>query len=182
METSNEIIEIAPSGEVTFASNVNAFLKALNPLGVISETVGKIIACRVKIKELKVEAEEIKLEYETRKKMVDGALSYAQQQIEMQKQGMEKFFRHAEKQLELSRLYSTERMKVMREMTALMRDPTASISEKRLAQEAIMAMSTDLLESTKAGSTILSKLVESSNQNLLSIPSLTGLLPPGKNK
>jgi len=100
---------------------------------------------------------------------------------EMQKQGMEKFFRHAEKQLELSRLYSTERMKVMREMTTLMRDSTASLSEKKLAQEAIMAMSTDLLESTKAGSTILSKLIESSNQNLLSIPSLTGLLPTSKN-
>jgi len=67
-------------------------------------------------------------------------------------------------------------------MTSLMRDPNISFDEKKLAQEAIMAMSTDLLESTKAGSTILSKLVESSNRNLLSIPSLTRLLPSDKNK
>jgi len=103
MSSSNEIIEINPGGEVSFSSNVNAFLKALNPLGVISETVGKIIACRVKIKQLKVEAEEIKHEYETRNKMVDGALTYALRQIEMQRVGMEKYFKHAEKQLVLSR-------------------------------------------------------------------------------
>ncbi|NMC60285.1 MAG: hypothetical protein GYA51_13020 [Candidatus Methanofastidiosa archaeon] len=71
LSSNNQIIDVTPSGEISFTNNVTSFLKALNPLGVISDTVGKIMACRVEIKRLKVETEEIRREYELRNKIAD---------------------------------------------------------------------------------------------------------------
>lgn len=180
MASDKDIVDITPSGEVSFATNVTNFLNALNPLGTISQTIGKIMACRVQMKKLQIEAEEIKRDYEARSKMIDGAMKYAIQQLEIQRAGMEKYFQHAAKQLELSSIYSNERIRVMKAMTDLMVDSKSSLEEKKLAQETIKAMSSDLIESQNAGSTILSKLVEASNKNLLSVPSLAGLLPQNK--
>ena len=180
MAAKNEIIDETPSGDVSFVSNVSSFLKALNPLGAIADTVGKIMAIRVQMKDLQNEAETIKRDYEARNKMIDGTMKYAVQQLEMQRIGMEKYFEHASKQLELSRIYSSERVKVMQAMTQLMVSPQASIDEKKLAQETIKAMSSDLIASQEAGSTTLSKLIDASNKNLLSIPSLAGLLPQSR--
>lgn len=177
MSKGQDIINVTPVGDISFVSNVTSFLQALNPLGAISDTVGKIMACRVQIRELQNEAEEIRQEYEARNKMIDGTLAYAMQQLEMQRTGMEKYFSHAAKQLEMSRIYSSERVKVIRAMTQLMVDPKASFDEKKLAQETIKAMSSDLILSQEAGTTTLSALIESSNRNLLSVPSLAGLLP-----
>lgn len=182
MATKNEIIDVSPSGDVSFISNVSSFLKALNPLGAIADTIGKIMAIRVQMKALQNEAESIKRDYESRNRMIDGTLKYAVQQLELQRMGMEKYFEHATKQLELSRIYSSERVKVMQAMTSLMVDPKATIEEKRLAQETIKAMSSDLIISQEAGSTTLSKLIESSNNNLLSISHITGILPPLNSK
>lgn len=180
MSSNNEIIDISASGQVSFATNVSNFLEALNPLGAISQTVGKIMACRVEMKRLQNEAEEIRREYEARNKMIDGALGIAMQQLEAQRIGMAKYFDHAAKQLEMSRIYSSERVKVMRAMTSLMTNPRASLEEKKLAQETIKAMSTDLILSQQAGSTTLSALIEASNNKLLSVPSLAGMLPAPK--
>lgn len=182
MSSNNQIIDITPSGDVSFTANVNSFLKALNPLGAISDTVGKIVACRVQIKQLKNDALEIKRDYDFRNKMIDGALKHAVQQIELQRSGMEKYFQHASKQLELSRIYSSERVKVMQSMTALMSDPTQPFEVKQLAMETIKTMSSDLIASQQAGSTTLSVLVKSANQNLLSVPSMAGLLPKNTRK
>ncbi|NMC60286.1 MAG: hypothetical protein GYA51_13025 [Candidatus Methanofastidiosa archaeon] len=96
--------------------------------------------------------------------------------LEIQRDGIEKYFHHAKIQLELSRLYSTVRIQVIKEMTLLMRDKTVSLYEKKLAQETILAMSNDLTISMNAGTIILSKLIESSNKNLEDLPSLNHLL------
>ncbi len=48
MSANNEIIDVTPTGEISFTANVTSFLKALNPLGAIADTVGKIMACRVR--------------------------------------------------------------------------------------------------------------------------------------
>ncbi|GAB1472086.1 hypothetical protein MASR2M66_29640 [Chloroflexota bacterium] len=180
MASDKDIIDISPSGDVSFVTSVTNFLQALNPLGAISQTIGKIMAVRVQMKKLQNEAEEIKRDYEARSKMIDGAMKYAVQQLELQRIGMEKYFEHASKQLELSRIYSSERVKVIQAMTSLMVNPNASLEEKKLAQETIKAMSSDLILSQEAGSTTLSALIEASNKNLLSVPSLAGLLPSNR--
>ena len=180
MNSRHEIIDITPSGDISFTANVNSFLKALNPLGAISDTVGKIVACRVQMKRLKNDTIEIKRDYDARNKMIDGTLKYAMLQIENQREGMEKYFQHASKQLELSRIYSSERVRVIQSMTKLMTDANSTLEVKQLAAETIKAMSTDLIASQQAGSTTLSALVQSANQNLLAVPSLAGLLPENK--
>ncbi len=123
---------------------------------------------------------EIKTRYGLETRLIDGALEYAMRQIENQRMGMEKYFDHAAKQLELSRIYSSERVRVIQEMTKLMSDPTAPFEVKQLAMETIKAMSSDLIISQQAGSTTLSALIQSSNQHLLSVPSLAGLLPQSR--
>lgn len=180
MSSGNDIIDITASGGISFLTNVSSFLTALNPLGAISETVGKIMACRVQMAKLKNEAEEIRREYDARDRMIDGALLYAMQQLEDQRIGMEKYFEHASKQLELARIYSSERVRVIKAMTILMTDSSETIEVKRLAAETIKAMSSDLIASQEAGSTTLTVLIEASNQRLLSVPSLAGLLPQNR--
>jgi len=180
MAVNNKIIEVTPTGEVSFPNDVTNFLQALSSLGALSPIIGQIIAVRVQMKQLQNDAEEIKRDYEARNKIIDGAMKYAIQQLELQKIGMKKYFEYASKQLELSRIDNSERGRVMQSMTRLMSDPKASIEEKRLAQETIRAMSSDMIISQETGSTRLSALIESSNKNLLSIPSLAGLLPPAK--
>lgn len=176
MDRKYEIIDVTPKGDVSFVGNVNTFLEALSPLGAISNTIGKIIACRVQIRALQNEADAIRRDYEARNKVIDGSLRYAMTQLENQRIGMENYFQHAAKQLELSRIYSSERIKVIRAMTAVMTNPNVPFQEKQLAQETIKAMSSDLIISQEAGSTTLSALIEASNRNLLSVPSLAGLL------
>lgn len=182
MTGNNNLIDVTPSGDVTFVANVSNFLEALNPLGLISQTIGKIIAVRVQMKSLQNDAEEIKREYEAKNKMIDGAMKYAIEQLEMQRIGMEKYFAHAAKQQDLERIYSSQRIRVMEAMTALMKDKNTSLDEKKLAVETIKAMSSDLNLAQQAGTTTLSALVEASNRNLLSVPSLAGLLSAPVNK
>ena len=180
MAKNNEIINVTPTGEVSFTTNATNFLQALNSLGALSPIIGEIIAVRVQMKNLQNDAEEIKRDYEARNKMIDETMKYAIQQLELQKTGMKKYFEHASKQLELSRIDNSMRGKVMKSMTSLMSDSKATIEEKRLAQETIKIMSSDMIISQEAESTRLSTLIESSNKNLLSIPSLAGLLLPAK--
>ena len=180
MARNNEIINVTPTGEVSFTTNATNFLQALNSLGALSPIIGEIIAVRVQMKNLQNDAEEIKRDYEARNKMIDETMKYAIQQLELQKTGMKKYFEHASKQLELSRIDNSERGKVMKSMTSLMSDSKATIEEKRLAQETIKIISSDMIISQEAESTRLSTLIESSNKNLLSIPSLAGLLLPAK--
>ena len=177
MCSNNQIIDITPSGDVSFTSNVNSFLKALNPLGAISETVGKIMACRVEIKRLKLEADTLKREYDSRNRMIDGTMKYAMKQLEQQRKEMENYFAHAAKQLNQAHLERKAIIDTISKSTKMMTDRRMSLEEKKLAQETITAMSKLLVESQQAGSATLSLLIDSSNKNLLSVPSLAGLLP-----
>lgn len=181
MDTKNQIIDVTPTGDVSFVGNVTTFLEALNPLGAIANTVGKVMACRVQIKNLKNDAEVIKRDYDARNKMIDGSLKYALIQLENQRIGMEKYFQHVAKQQDLSRIYSSERIRTIRELTKMITNPKVSFQEKQLASETLLALSDDLILSQEAGSTTLSALIDASNKNLLSVPSLAGLLPDRTN-
>ena len=177
MGSQPRIVDITPAGNVSFLTNVTSFLEALNPLGAITDTVGKIIACRVEMRRLQVEAEEIRLEYIAKNRMIDGTMEYAMRRLEAQRIGMERYFDHASKQLDHERIYNSRRVAVMEKMTTIMVDRSQPFEVKVLAQETIIAMSRHLIDAQANSSASLSVLVEASSRNLLSVPSFTGLLP-----
>ena len=163
---------------IALASGLETFLSALNPLGAIAQTVGEIMACRVEIRRIQTEAEQIRLEYEAQNRRVGATLLVAMTSLEQRRIAMERFFDHAERQMRQHHIWSNQRIRVIQSMTQLITQRDASFAEKQLAHETLRAMSSDLVAAQEAGSSTLTVLVEATRQDLLAVPSLRGLLPP----
>lgn len=180
MSPERSLINVTPGGQLSMVSGLNAFLSALNPLGAIAKTVGEIMACRLEIKRLHIEAESARREYELKNRQVDAVLQYAFQSLEQRRVAMERFFDQAEREMRQQHIWGNQRVRVMQNMTALISRQNISLDEKKLAHETIRAMSKDLVAAQELGSAALSVLVDAARQDLLSVPSIEGLLPSGR--
>jgi hypothetical protein len=180
MSSERSLITFTPGGGVSLISGINAFLSGLTPLGAIAKTVGEIMACRVEIKRLQNDAQAIRQEYEVKNRQVDVVLQVALQSLEQRRVAIERFFDHADRQMMQQHIWSSQRVRVIQNMTDLISRRGISLEEKILAHETLRAMSKDLIAAQELGSAALSVLVETARQDLLSVPSIKGLLPSGR--
>ncbi len=178
MSSGRSLITVSSDG-VSLASGLSGFVSALNPLGAISKTVAEIMACRLEIQRIRQETERVRMEYQVRSRAIDATLQVALNALENRRLAMEHCFRHAEMDLRQHHIYGNQIVRAIQNMNELVRDRSASIEEKRLAHETLRALSRLLVDAQEAGAKSLSVLVEATRQDLLAVPSLKGLLPPG---
>jgi hypothetical protein len=167
------------SNRLSLTQGLNAFVDALNPLGAIAKTVAEIMACRIEIERIRQESETIRLEYQSRNRAIDATLQIALNALENRRVAMERFFQHAERQMRQHHIYGNQIVRTIQNMNKLITKRGISLEEKQLAHETIRSLSRELVVTQQAGAKTLAVLVETTRQDLLAVPPLKGLLPPG---
>lgn len=161
-------VTIASNGEVSLATDISLYAKALAPLESNAEIFSQIIACRLEAKGLRTQAKEIKLYKELidKNSITDDKTKFALQDLQAQITGLEDFFKKASDRLNNLSVYRSSIIQITNEMTRLMAGDKTSFTEKQFAFETIQVLSASLVSIEEKNSSLLMQLIKDSSDNI----------------
>lgn len=145
---------------------VLGFIKSLNPLQAVSETVAQIVYYRHQIKILETEQKRIEAEASIRHHQIDAALRAGLQMLEERRVALQMVLKVVSQDLAHAHL---ERKRILSFIDNLMRnlsDQSLTLEEKQLSHTAI-AMFTESLKSIGQQSIVKLELIAKNTQKAL---------------
>lgn len=183
MKSTNQVllrpVQSSPMIPPSASGGLTQFLKALNPFGFISNTIGDILCYKAEVKRLELEAKRISIEAGLAMATIDASLHYAMAQLEQKRVAIRGYLALATKQLEGSIADRQAIIRSMDNLNALIGNPKAPAEDRKQALASLPELSRLLIESGNNGSATFKQLTRATCTALESVPTVKQLMPFG---